>query len=235
MAVVKPAGLTTANAPAGKPSLFNWLQSRGGPHAFVGIVSRLDAPVSGLVVVAKTSRAAAGLAAQFRERTTEKRYTAVVTGRFPAPLGATLEWHDWLARGSAGEPSRIVPELQANQHNSRGRAGVSKTGPAAAPQEAFTRARVLRRGGETCLVELEPVTGRRHQLRAQLAARGCPIVGDRLYGSRLPFPLRGGIALHATRLTLTHPETGLPLLFEAPLPPEWNPRFCSLLVGGPSH
>ncbi|MDZ4804065.1 MAG: RluA family pseudouridine synthase [Candidatus Eisenbacteria bacterium] len=230
IAVVKPAGLTTANAPAGKPSLFTWLKTRLGPVAFVGIVSRLDAPVSGVVVVAKTSAAADGLAAQFRERRTGKRYVAIVTGRFPAPISQWVEWHDWLERGPGRKPSRIVPmEIPEGRGPSRGK--TEETLPQA--QEAHARARVVRRGGETSLVELEPVTGRRHQLRVQLAARGCPIVGDRLYGSRLPFPEPGGIALHASRLEIEHPATKTPIILSSPLPAEWKNRFGSLVAGWP--
>jgi 23S rRNA pseudouridine1911/1915/1917 synthase len=233
IAVVKPAGLTTANAPAGKPSLFTWLKHRLGRAAFVGIVSRLDAPVSGVVVIAKTSIAAEGLAAQFRDRTTKKRYLAVVTGRFPAPLDQRVEWQDWIQRGSERGPSWIVPEEAHAAPGSHGHSlGEAKgTTPKTAAQMAHTRALVVWRGGETSLVELEPLTGRRHQLRVQLAARGCPIVGDRLYGSRLPFPEPGGIALHASRIEIEHPITRAFVTFEAPVPPAWKQRFASLVLG----
>jgi 23S rRNA pseudouridine1911/1915/1917 synthase len=213
IAAVKPAGLPTANAPAGRPSLFTWLEQRlapgAGGKAFVGIVSRLDAPVSGVVVVAKSPAAAAGLAEQFRDRTVAKHYVAVVAGRFPAPLGQWVEWNDRLVRGEGKGASRIA---QADP----------------AGQEARTRARVVRRAGEVSLVDLEPLTGRRHQLRAQLAARGCPIVGDRLYGSRLPFPEPGGIALHAARLAFEHPVSGAEMALERPLSPAWREAFPSL-------
>ena len=215
IAAVKPAGLPTANAPAGRPSLFTWLAQRlaerSGRKSFVGIVSRLDAPVSGVVVVAKSPAAAAELAEQFRDRTVEKRYLAVVTGRFPAPLGQWVDWHDRLARGEGKAASRIV-----------------SADPDA--QDARSRARVVRRAGEVSLVELEPLTGRRHQLRAQLASRGCPIVGDRLYGSRLRFPLPGGIALHAAGIALRHPASGEPMALESPLAPAWEKSFPSLFA-----
>jgi 23S rRNA pseudouridine1911/1915/1917 synthase len=201
LVAVKPAGLPTANAPRGRPSLFTLAQGHLPPGAFVGVVSRLDAPVSGLVVMAKTRAAAADLARQFRERTVEKTYRAVCTGRFPAPLGEWVEWHDELARPAA-------------------EAGV------AVAQPASTRARVTVRAGEVSLVELLPATGRRHQLRVQLAGRGCPIVGDRLYGSRLRFP--EGIALHATGLALAHPRTGRPVEVTTGLPSAWTSRFPSL-------
>jgi 23S rRNA pseudouridine1911/1915/1917 synthase len=216
IAAVKPAGLPTANAPAGRPSLFTWLSRRltaaAGGRAFVGIVSRLDAPVSGVVVVAKSPAAAASLAEQFRDRAVAKQYVAVVTGRFPAPLGQWIDWEDLLVRGDGKGPSRIVP--------------VRTTDPGG--QTARARARVVRRTGEVSLVDLEPLTGRRHQLRAQLAARGCPIVGDRTYGSRLPFPEPGGIALHAAGLVIEHPFSRSEIALSSPLPPTWARGFPSL-------
>lgn len=203
--LAKPAGMPTANAPRGVESMFSIVQSRRPPGAFLGVVSRLDAPVSGVLVFAATRAAAAALAAQFRDRTVTKDYVAVVEGRFPAPLDQWVDWHDSLERHAEDEAA----------------------GTTAAPRSAHVRARVVRRAGEVSLVELAPTTGRRHQLREQLARRGCPIVGDRRYGSRLPFP--GGIALHARRLVVEHPASGRACTFEAPLPEAWGRRFPSLL------
>jgi 23S rRNA pseudouridine1911/1915/1917 synthase len=217
VAAVKPAGLPTANAPRGTASLFTLLQARRPAGAFLGIVSRLDAPVSGVVVVAKTRAAAASLAEQFRERTVDKSYSAVVSGRFPAPLGDWIDWHDAISREEGERRSEIHagPEVDAE---------------AAGLRPAHARARVVRRAGEVSLVELEPSTGRRHQLRLQLASRGCPIVGDRLYGSRLPFPA-GGLALHATRLAIDHPASGRRMAFESPCAAPWRKVFPSLFPG----
>jgi 23S rRNA pseudouridine1911/1915/1917 synthase len=214
--LVKPAGLPTANAAQGAESLYTLLKSRFGTAGFVGVVSRLDAPVSGLVVFAKTPAAAAGLAEQFRDRSVEKAYAAVVTGRFPAPLGTWIDWHDAISRRE-GEPKSRLHEAAA----------ASDRGGDEAPRAAHVRARVVARAGEVSLVELEPSTGRRHQLRLQMASRGCPIVGDRLYGSRLPCR-SGGIALHAQRLAFVHPATGLPLSLESPCRDVWRASFPSL-------
>ena len=200
VAVVKPAGLPTANAAQGEPSVFTALKRRFGPTAFVGIVSRLDAPVSGVVVVAKV-------------------YAAVVTGRFPAPLGTWVDWHDAISRRAGERASKIHPAAAAHDG-----------GGDDAPREVHVRARVARRAGEVSLVELEPGTGRRHQLRVQLASRGCPIVGDRLYGSRLPCRT-GGLALHAVRLAVTHPATGKRMTFESLCESVWAAVFPSLFRG----
>jgi 23S rRNA pseudouridine1911/1915/1917 synthase len=214
--LVKPAGLPSANAARGEESLYTVLKSRFGEGAFVGVVSRLDAPVSGVVVFAKTPAAAAGLAEQFRDRSVEKAYSAVVTGRFPAPLGEWIEWHDAISRREGEPKSQLHPASAACDR-----------GGDDAPRAAHLRARVVARAGEVSLVELEPSTGRRHQLRLQLASRGCPIVGDRLYGSRLPCR-SGGIALHARRLAFVHPATSVPLALESPCRDVWRESFPSL-------
>lgn len=232
--IVKPAGLPTANVPAGVASVHSLLRRRWGGGAFVGIVSRLDAPASGAVVVARTRAAAAHLTGQFRRRSVHKTYLAVVAGRFPGRVAEWQEWRDVLSRGPNDRRSLVAPEP----------AGRSTTEPAGEPVElqsaegldqagrpARTLARVLRRAGEMSLVELVPETGRRHQLRAQLAARGCPIVGDRAYGSRLPHPDPAAIALHARRLEFTHPEDGRRIVVTAPWPASWQPRFARLLAG----
>lgn len=205
IAAVKPAGLATANVPTGTQSLYTLVRSRFPHGAFLGVVSRLDAPVSGVVVMAKSRAAAADLAKQFRDRTVRKSYVAICGGRFPAALGCWVDWHDTLERPS----------------DARHREG------GVVRQAAHVRARVVRRSGEVCLVELEPSSGRRHQLRAQLGGHGCPIVGDRLYGSRLPFP--AGIALHAKSLEFDHPATGDRVRLEAAPPPSWMTRYPLLL------
>lgn len=224
LGVVKPAGIPTAHAAAGADSLYARARAT---RPFVGVVSRLDLPVSGVVVFAKTSAAAAALAGQFRDRTVMKEYAAVVEGRFPAPLG---QWVEWIER---------LPEVPRQGPRRQGRLPVDPD-PDADPGEPGTsgepgtlarmRARVVRRAGEVSLVELVPETGRKHQLRIQLASRGCPIVGDRRYGARLPFP--EGIALHARRLCFGHPATGRPVEFEVPLPDSWRKRFPPLLPAG---
>lgn len=217
IAVAKPAGIATANVPAGEESVFTQVRDRlatrgAGGHGqpFLGVVSRLDRPVSGVVVFAKTPGAAADLAKQFRERSVEKTYVAVVEGRFPAPLGEWVEWTDMLLRPRRG-PSRPVTAQV----------------PAGEAAEARIRGRVLARRGEVSLVELEPLTGRRHQIRAQLGARRCPIVGDRLYGARLPFP--GAIALHARTLAIAHPVAHTRLVLAADPGEPWRTRFGPLL------
>ena len=236
IAVVKPAGLPTANAARGTPSVFTILQESRPAGAFLGVVSRLDAPVSGVLVMAKTRKAAAELSRQFRERLVEKTYAAVVEGRFPAPLGQWVDWHERIERRGeerrsrlrpAGGAGRGVPEDEADDD------GGDEDDVAGG--ECHVRARVVKRLGEVSLVELVPSTGRRHQLRAQLAGRGCPIVGDRTYGARLPFAAAPGlgpaITLHASRLAFAHPSTRQAMVLEAGWPQAWQARFPALLRG----
>lgn len=225
-ALDKPPGLPTANAEAGQESVYTLLKRRWPPGAFIGVVSRLDAPVSGVLVIAKTPTAAASLAAQFRERTVAKTYLAVVEGRFPAPLDTWVDWHDEMTRQPGQPRSTVQPRPAPGAIAPQPGFAEPDSGDETSPKPAHARARVLRRAGEVSLVELCPSTGRRHQLRVQLASRRCPIVGDRLYGARLPFPT--GIALHAAALTIAHPTTGARMQLEAPVPRAWERRFPSL-------
>ena len=203
LAMVKPPGLPTANAPKGTDSLFTLVQRYLPAAAFVGVVSRLDALVSGVVVMAKTKASAAGLSKQFRERSVKKQYRAICAGRFPAPLGKWVDWYDEVVRPT--DPGKQATSKQ---------------------QHAHVRCRVIKRAAEVCLIELNPSSGRRHQLRTQLAHRGCPIVGDRMYRSRLPFS--PGIALHSALLECKHPHTGQEMCFEDPLPGNWKNHFPAL-------
>ena len=220
----KPVGLATANSPRGETSLYVELVSRFGAGCFVGVVSRLDKPVSGVVVFVKNKSAAASLAEQFRHRTVKKEYVAIIEKRFPSALGEWVTWRDLIYWDDASR--RAVIEGATGQYGTQ--AGSQKAGTNSGSAE--TSARVIKRAGEVSLVELQPKTGRRHQLRAQLAFRGCPIVGDRMYGSRLPLSFGDGmaVALHAQKLTFEHPKTGNETTVEAEIPKLWKSRCAAL-------
>lgn len=162
---------------------------RPGPRLF--IVHRLDRETSGLLVFAKSGAAKRALQEQFEKRTVDRVYVAVVEGR-PAAASGVLE--DRL-RDSASR--RVLP--------TRDRRG----------KEAITRYRVVEQRGESALLEVRLVTGRRGQIRAQLAALGHPVVGDQAYGSQRD-PL-GRVCLHSTRLAFVHPD-GRRVTFESPPP-----------------
>jgi 23S rRNA pseudouridine1911/1915/1917 synthase len=222
--VDKPVGLATANSPRGENSLYVELVNRFGAECFVGVVSRLDKPVSGVVVFGKNKSAASSLAEQFRHRTVKKEYLAIVEKRFPSVLGEWVTWRDHIYWDDALRRAVIKGVSRQNSAQARSqKAGI-------ASDSAETSARVIKRSGEVSLVELQPKTGRRHQLRAQLAFRGCPIVGDRMYGSRLPLSFQAElvVALHAHKLTFKHPKTGVSMTVEAKIPRLWKSRYAVL-------
>ncbi len=205
LVVNKPAHLATMGVGPDRVSLLDLAKEyirkkyhkRG--NVYLGIVSRLDAPVTGVVVIARTSKAAGRLSAAFRDRKVEKVYWAVVDGQIE-PTTAHLE--HYLRKD---ERHRRVHTTHADC-------------PGA--QSAWLDYSVLGDNARCSLVEVRPGSGRKHQIRVQLSAHGYPIVGDRKYGSRSPFPQ--GIALHARRLTLAHPVRDEQMKFEAPLPPAWH-------------
>lgn len=204
LALNKPPGIPTQGAEAGKPSLLTLAKAYiKDKHAkpgnvFLGVVSRLDAAVSGAVVFARTSKAAARLSEQFRQRTVHKVYWAVTVGA-PAPSEVCT---DWLVKDEARQRMRVCGEGTADARLAR-----------------LTYRRLQRLSGGW-LLEVTLETGRKHQIRAQLAARGLAILGDRKYGSVRPFA--AGIALHSRSLQLVHPTKGDPMTFVADPPAAWG-------------
>lgn len=187
LVVHKPAGLPTQAGRAGEPCLLEqareWVRERYHKpgRVYLGLVHRLDRPVAGVVVLARTSKAASRLSQQLRARTMSKIYRALVSGQ-PEPAEGTLVHH-----------VALLPDGRPVLHDA----------PGPDRKEARLSYRVLRRGAPS-LVEVELGTGRKHQIRMQLARKGHPIVGDARYGSTVPFTA-GAIALVAWRLEFTHP------------------------------
>lgn len=201
LVVDKPAGLAVhPGAGRSRHTLVNALLARCPDLAGVGgvlrpgIVHRLDKDTSGLLLVAKNDRAHAALSRQLKERTVEKGYLALVTGR--------LEPGEGVIEGAIGRDPR-----------NRKRMAVVEGG-----RPARTAYRVRERLRDCTFVEVTPSTGRTHQIRVHLAAVGHPVVGDAVYGR--PSALVGRQFLHACRLGFRHPADGRPLLFESPLPPD---------------
>ena len=161
-----------------------------------GLVHRLDKDTSGLILLAKNERAQRFLQQQFQNREVRKTYIALVdghprtpSGRIEAPIGRDARERKRMAIVSAA----------------KGRAAVSEY-------------RVLERFPAHALVEVNPLTGRTHQIRVHLAFLGCPIVGDRVYGKRRPSLTLERHFLHAARLSLRLPGQSETRTFEAPLP-----------------
>jgi 23S rRNA pseudouridine1911/1915/1917 synthase len=203
LAVYKPAGLLVQGDRSKDVCLLDlakqWLKllyHKPG-KVFLGMVHRLDRPVAGVVLFARTSKAASRLSRQFRERTVKKTYLAVVEGTMPDTSGC-LRHH--IERGC--RHSRVLPD--ATPH--------SKT--------ASLHYEVLGHDRGRSLVRIGLETGRRHQIRIQLAHTGCPILGDRRYGSAAVLPNRE-IALLANHLEVDHPTRGQRLVLTCPLPDGW--------------
>jgi 23S rRNA pseudouridine1911/1915/1917 synthase len=177
-------------------------------NVFLGVVHRLDKPVSGVLLFARTSKAAARLAEQFREGTVEKVYWAVVEGDVARSAGS-LE--DWLLR-EEGRVNVVEPDT---------------------PGARQALLHFQRRGGHGGLtwLEVRPQTGRTHQLRVQLAHHGHPIYGDAKYGSVHTFDQ--AVALHARALTFLHPVRYEPVTLTAELPGRWRGRFAYVLQESP--
>lgn len=223
LAVNKPAGLLSQGDDTREPTLVDAARTylkekyRKPGNVYVGLVHRLDRPSSGVVLLARTSKAAARLSTQFREGTVEKVYWAIVEGECRAESG---EWTDLLVKDEA----RNVVELA--------RAG------SAHAQVATLEFRVVERATRSCWLEVRPRTGRGHQIRVQLASRGLPIVGDRKYGAATTLRALDGkprVALHARRLTFKHPTLLEARTAIAPVPADWPWRSREGSSESPSY
>ncbi len=204
LVVAKPARLLVAPDETGDESLLDrareYLRVAGNKpgNVYVGLVHRIDRPVSGVVLFARTSKAAGRLAEQFRTGTVRKQYVAAVRGEVP-PEGKLVDW--------------LLKDPQTN---------LVRSVPPGTPQSKESRLtfRRLQRSRGSVLVEVEPITGRSHQIRVQLATAGFPIEGDVKYGGTAGWD--GAIALHAWKLTIAHPTRHEQMTFSCPLPDEWR-------------
>ncbi len=203
LALFKPAGLLAQKDRSDAASLLDlakeWLRQRYAKpgKVFLGLVHRLDRPVAGVMIFARTSKAAARLSAQFRSATVRKTYLAIVEGTPTAPSG-TLSDH--IER--QGVACRIVSDPTGNSRAAR------------------LRYRLIDSDGYRSLLQVTPETGRRHQIRLQLAHAGHPIAGDVRYGAGSPFEDRQ-IALLAREITIMHPTRHTPVRLVCPLPRGW--------------
>ncbi|MCX7421120.1 MAG: RluA family pseudouridine synthase [Planctomycetia bacterium] len=208
LALLKPAGVLTMGDATGDVSAVDlareYLREKYDKpgKVFVGVVHRLDRPVSGVLLFARTSKAASRLSEQFRKHSICKIYHAVVEGRPPQRQGELV---DWLAKSEASNISRVVKQDAEN-----------------GSQEARLAYRCLKAAAGISLLEIDLQTGRSHQIRVQLSSRGMPICGDAKYGSQTR--LDGWLALHAASLTFEHPTRHEPITVTAPHPNNWD-RF----------
>ena len=201
LVVSKPAGLLSQEDFSGRPDILtvakNFIKVRDEKpgNVFMGLVHRLDREVSGVMVLAKTSKAASRLSDQIRRRTVKKVYLAVVEG-VPAPSAVLV---DFLRKDGGTNVVEVVSE------------GV----PGAKRAELLYRRIAV--SGEFALLEVTLVTGRPHQIRVQLANARHPLAGDTKYGSRH----NCNLALLSYQFELQHPTRKETMLFQAPVPKTW--------------
>lgn len=179
-------------------------------NVFVGVTHRLDRPVSGIVVFAKTSKALSRLNTMFREGEVDKRYLAIVKNR---PAINEDELTGWISRNEKQNRSYVY------DHEVPG------------SKKAVLRYRVVVASERYWLLEVALKTGRHHQIRCQLAKMGCPIKGDLKYGAERSNP-DGSISLHAYSITFVHPVSHKIVNVKAPLPDDvlWQ-SFGSIIEG----
>lgn len=175
-------------------------------NVFLGVVHRLDRPVSGLVVFAKTSKALTRLNNMFRDGQVHKTYWAIVCGT-PKQLNATLT--NWLVRNEKQNKSYAYDKEVANS------------------KKAILKYKTLSQGERYSLLEINLLTGRHHQIRCQLAKMGCIIKGDLKYGAARS-NADGSISLLSRKISFIHPVSKENIEVEAPLPSDnlWNTLSC---------
>ena len=213
VAVDKPAGMPSHPLqPGERATVVNALVARHPECADAsadpregGLVHRLDTLTSGVLLAARTPEAWRMVREAFAGRQVDKRYLAVVTG--PVPEGGEID----LPLRHRGD--HVEPALSGGG------------------REALTEFQVLGRSGDGALLEVRIHTGVLHQIRAHLAAIGAPVLGDAAYGGRA-HPGFDRFFLHAARLGLVHPGTGLPVQISSPLPPELRSVLGALGLEG---
>jgi 23S rRNA pseudouridine1911/1915/1917 synthase len=202
LALNKPAGMLVQGDKSGDPTLTDWGKSYlkekyNKPGAvFLHPVHRIDRPVSGLVLFARTDKALGRLTTLFRDRKMAKSYLAICTSIPEDPVG-TLR-HFLRKDHAKNIVSAHITQLKDSK-------------------ESITEYQTLGVEGRTALLLVDPKTGRPHQIRVQLAAMKCSILGDLKYGATEPLP-DASIALHSFRLEFEHPVRKEPIQLQADLP-----------------
>jgi RluA family pseudouridine synthase len=197
------------------PTVSNLFDSLNEQYGRIFVVHRIDKETSGLIVFAKTEESHRSLNGQFEERMTEKIYAAICMGETEGEGGEI----DLAISGSSGKKARMRIDPKAGK-------------------EATTNYSVIEHFTGHTLVEARPKTGRTHQIRVHLSSIGLPILGDSLYGGGEGFylssvkpgyrvkeeekPLLSRVALHAERLSFSHPKSGERLAFKTELPKDMN-------------
>ncbi len=230
LVIRKPAGLATESAGIGQKDVVSELKNyvakkNPGKMPYLGVVHRLDQPVEGLLVFAKTKKAAENLTAQLGKGTLKKEYLAVVCGKVPENTGRLV---DYLAKEKGMAMVREAADAQTEK------AADPKVKQAADPQAKKAVLTYTKKAetGKLTLLAVQIETGRFHQIRAQLSNAGFPILGDEKYGSEESKELSREkkirfTALCAASLSFRHPVTGKIMAFtQAPQ----NPAFADFVT-----
>lgn len=202
LAIHKPAGWLVQGDKTGDQTLTDWgkdylKEKYAKPGAvFLHPTHRIDRPVSGAVLFARTDKALSRLTTMFREKKIQKTYLALVLQAPKSPSGS-------LRHYLLKDEKRNVVEVHHHAFRDA--------------KESITEYVTLGTAGGYTLLQVSPITGRSHQIRAQLAAIGCPIAGDLKYGAPQPLP-DASIALHSWRIELEHPVKLEALVIEADVP-----------------
>jgi 23S rRNA pseudouridine1911/1915/1917 synthase len=194
--LTQPSGLAADNLEDRAKSYLKETRNKPG-NVFLHAVHRLDKVASGVALFASTGKALTRMNEQMRSRYITRIYHAVVAGELPGTKGELVHFL---------RHSRLR-SVEASEHDPGSR-------------KAVLRYRLLARSGGLSLLEINLETGRYHQIRAQLASTGCPIIGDEAYGSEVIYP-GDGIALHHRRMEFLHPVSKAPVSLEAGYPPQW--------------
>lgn len=206
----KPSGIATQTARVGQADMVSevtgYLASRGkaaGQSPYVGVVHRLDQPVEGILVFAKSKAAAAALSRQAAGDGMEKEYLAVVCGKAFPPEGELV---DFLQKDGRTNLSRVVPKEIKGAKEARLRFQILRT-------------KSVPDGEQIALAKIHLLTGRHHQIRVQMANAGMPLLGDHKYADETALAVSAQlgvrqIALCAGRLTFDHPGTGERMTFQ---------------------
>jgi len=222
--VNKPAGWLVQGDRTGDKTLADWgkeyLKKKYDKpgNVFLGVVHRLDRPVSGVVAMARTSKALARMNQIFKTRQVTKTYWALVQNPPPEPEATLVHW---LVKDSAKNKATAFSTEKKNSKQAELSYRLLMQGNSPSP-------RWKRGKNGVYLLEVKPLTGRPHQIRVQLAAMGCPIVGDVKYGFSMPNS-DASIGLHARKLSFIHPVKREPVSFLADVPSLnlWQP-FASI-------
>ncbi|MCX6704812.1 MAG: RluA family pseudouridine synthase [Candidatus Woesebacteria bacterium] len=215
IAVYKPSGVLTQGDKTGEESLMDQVRDylkekyKKPGNVFLGLVHRLDKPVSGIVLFGKTSKGASRLSEQFRNHTIKKTYHGIVVGKPKEARGTIKEKINKISFFAEGFTNKTDEELLAAIKNA------TKTRTAELEYE------VVKTNKEYSLIKIMPKTGRFHQIRIQMSEMGCPILGDVKYGAKKPLSDKS-IALAATAISFKSATDNKTINLEIPLPEAWT-------------